>query len=109
MLASGRDDDIMAGALMIRADARLSGATLAAGDSITHRIADGMSAYLVVSAGSVTVNGVEIGPRDAAAITRETEITISASEDCRVSDRGNPDPLIPRPAAFPLPAAGHPL
>ena len=81
VLASGLDEDIMAGALMIRADARLSGATLAAGDSITHRVTDGMSAYLVVSAGSVTVNGVEIGPRDAAAITQEAEITVSATQD----------------------------
>ena len=81
VLASGYDDDITGGALMIRADARLFGATLATGESITHRIADGMSAYLVVSAGSVSVNGVDIGPRDAAAITKETDITITASED----------------------------
>lgn len=81
VLASGRDEDIMAGALMIRADARLSGATLASGDSITHRIDPAYAAYLVVSAGSVTVNGVEIGERDAAAITQETEITITASEN----------------------------
>jgi len=81
VLASGRDEDILAGALMIRADARLSGATLAKGDSITHRIDPAYAAYLVVSAGSVSVNGVEIGERDAAAITREPEITITALED----------------------------
>jgi hypothetical protein len=81
VLASGHDEDIMAGALMIRADARLSGATLAKGDSITHRIDPAYAAYLVVSAGSVTVNGVEIGERDAAAITSEAEITITARED----------------------------
>jgi len=81
VLASGRDDDILAGALMIRADARLSGATLVKGDSITHRIDPAYAAYLVVSAGSVSVNGVEIGERDAAAITREPEITITALED----------------------------
>ncbi len=81
VLASGYDDDITGGALMIRADARLFGATLAPGESITHRIEDGMSAYLVVSAGSVSVNGVAIGTRDAAAITHEAEITVSASEN----------------------------
>ncbi|WP_373488359.1 pirin family protein [Blastomonas sp.] len=84
VLASGFDDDIAAGALLIRADARLSGATLAAGDSITHRIADGFAAYLVVSAGSVRVNGVDLGLRDAAAITKETDITITASEDAEI-------------------------
>lgn len=81
VLASGFDEDIAGGALMIRADARLFGATLGKGESITHAIADGMSAYLVVSAGSVTVNGVAIGPRDAAAITQLSEISIAARED----------------------------
>lgn len=81
VLASGFDEDLARGALMIRADARLSGATLSDGDVVTHRIADGMAAYLVVARGSVDVNGVAIGARDAAAITKETEITIRASED----------------------------
>lgn len=81
VLASGFGEDIAGGALMIRADARLFGATLGGGESITHRIADGMAAYLVVSAGSVSVDGVVLGERDAAAITGQSEITITASED----------------------------
>ena len=80
-LASGFEDDIANGALMIRADARLSGATLSEGDVVTHNVPEGMSAYLVVAKGSVEVNGVEIGARDAAAITKEKQIVIRASED----------------------------
>lgn len=81
VLASGFDEDIAGGALMIRADARLFGATLGKGETITHCIADGMAAYLVVSAGRVSVDGVAIGERDAAAITGQSEIIITASDD----------------------------
>jgi len=81
VLASGFETDIAKGALMIRADARIAGATLKAGDSITHAIAPGMAGYLVVSAGRVTVNGVSLDARDAAAITDEAELTVLAEDD----------------------------
>ena len=57
VLASGYDEDIAKGALLIRADARLLGATLAAGQSLVHTLDPAHRAYLVVSKGTVTVNG----------------------------------------------------
>ncbi len=81
VLASGFDEDIEDGALWIRADARLSGATLTKGDAITHTLADGYRGYLVVSEGQLRVNGVELGNRDAAAISDITELSIEALDD----------------------------
>jgi hypothetical protein len=37
--------------------------------------------YLVPATGSVEVNGMPVGPRDGAAISGETELSITASED----------------------------
>jgi len=81
-LASGRigDED----ALPIRADARVVGATLKAGETITYDIDPGRHAYLVSAAGTVDVNGVVLGPRDGAAATGEPKLTITAREDAEV-------------------------
>src|SRR5215468_8229113 len=54
-LASGDPAD--AEALPIRTDARVLGATVKAGETITYRLAAGRSAYLVPAAGQVEVNG----------------------------------------------------
>ncbi|WP_031239366.1 pirin family protein [Asticcacaulis sp. AC466] len=77
-LASGfaNDDD----ALPIRADARVLGATLKAGETAEYSLA-GRNGYLVPSAGSVTVNGVRIDTRDGAAIADEPLIRVTALED----------------------------
>jgi redox-sensitive bicupin YhaK (pirin superfamily) len=81
-LASGRpgDDD----ALPIRADARVLGATLKAGETVTYDLDPARHAYLVASSGKVDVNGVELGPRDGAAATGERALTITASEDAEL-------------------------
>ncbi|WP_299329386.1 pirin family protein [Parasphingopyxis sp.] len=81
VLASGFDQDILDGALWIRADARLSGATLGKGDTIAHELAEGFRGYLVVSDGKLSVNGVELDARDAGAISDVTELTIEALDD----------------------------
>ena len=78
-LASGRSGD--EGALPIRQDAAILGARLAPGDEVVHRLAPGRFAYLVAAAGTVTVNGVALGTRDAAAIHEEDEITIAVPAD----------------------------
>ena len=83
-LASGRDDDRAAGALPIHADARVLGATLRAGETVHHRLGAGRKAYLVPAAGSVTVNGVELGTGDGAAIADEAELAIAASNDAEI-------------------------
>jgi quercetin 2,3-dioxygenase len=79
-LASGSADDT--DALPIRADARVLGATLKAGESTTYTFADPTRhGYLVPSTGTVEVNGLRLDTRDGAAIRDEPAITITALED----------------------------
>lgn len=82
VLASGdaRDSD----ALPIDADARLLGTTLRAGDVIEHRLPPGHGAYLVTTAGRVTVNGVMLAARDGAGVVDEAVITIAVLEDTEI-------------------------
>jgi redox-sensitive bicupin YhaK (pirin superfamily) len=82
VLASGDAQD--ADALPIDADARLLGALLRAGSTIEHRLPPGRSAYLVTTAGRVTVNGVTLAARDGAAVVAEAMLTIAALEDTEI-------------------------
>lgn len=77
LLASGNGED---GALTINADARILGATLKAGDSVSYATEPARHLYLVPS-GKVRVNGVEAGARDGIAATGEELLTIEADED----------------------------
>ena len=81
-LASGSTKD--ADALPLRADARVSGATLKAGESIAYPLSSGHHAYLVPSSGIVEVNGTRIETRDGAAIRDEQELRITAIEDAEL-------------------------
>jgi len=81
ILASGDSADE---ALTINADARVLGATLKAGESLSYRLAEGRRAYLVPAAGAVEVNGVALNARDGAAIKDELEITITAKDDAEL-------------------------
>lgn len=81
-LASGTGDD--AEALPIRADARVLGATLKAGESAEYRLREGRHAYLVPARGAVEVNGVRVGARDGAAIADERVLSVSALEDAEI-------------------------
>ena len=79
-LASGiaNDDE----ALPIRADARVLGATLKAGESTTYVPRDaGRHLYLVPATGKVRVEDVEANARDGVAITALPAVTITALED----------------------------
>jgi hypothetical protein len=78
-LASGVHGD--GDALPIRADARVLGATLKAGETISYALRPGRHAYLVAAAGAVEVNGTRLGARDGAAIRDEPELRIAATED----------------------------
>jgi redox-sensitive bicupin YhaK (pirin superfamily) len=77
LLASGNPED---GALSIHADARILGASLAAGKAVALDAAPDRHLYLVPS-GRVRVNGVDAGPRDGVAITGETRVEIEALDD----------------------------
>ena len=81
-LASGmaRDEE----ALPIRADARVLGATLKAGETAEYRLAEGRRAYLVSAIGTVEVNGVRLAARDGAAIENERVLRVTAIEDAEI-------------------------
>ncbi len=81
-LASGdaSDDD----ALRIRADARVSGVTLAAGETAEYQLGAGRKAYLVPATGAVEVNGKHVAARDGAAVQDESLLRIRAIEDAEI-------------------------
>ena len=81
-LASGQAED--GDALPIRADARVLGATLKAGETAAYSIAPGRRAYLVPSTGAVEVNGVRLEQRDGGAVQNERELKVTAMEDAEV-------------------------
>lgn len=81
-LASGFGED--ADALPIRAAARVSGATLRAGDRLDYRLGPGRRGYLVPAVGRVSVNGRRIDTRDGAAIVDEAMLRLSAETDSEV-------------------------
>lgn len=89
-LASGfaEDND----ALPIRADARVLGATIRAGERLTHSVGEGRHAYLVPATGRIEIDpGPEaaasrttLDARDGAAITGGQTVTITAIEDAEI-------------------------
>jgi quercetin 2,3-dioxygenase len=81
-LASGYAED--ADALPIRTDARISGATLKAGEATDYTLDASRHAYLVLAKGSVEINGVRLDARDGAAITGETLLHITANDDAEI-------------------------
>jgi quercetin 2,3-dioxygenase len=81
-LASGlaNDND----ALPIRADARVAGATLKAGESTDYVLGAGRHGYLVPAKGAIEVNGVRVNTRDGAAIADVEVLKITALEDSEI-------------------------
>lgn len=82
-LASGMAGDEHA--LPIRANARVAGATLKAGESTEYIFSDSTRhGYLVPNTGKVEVLGLTLNARDGAAITGEQRIRITALEDAEL-------------------------
>ena len=81
-LASGKPEDT--GALPIRSDARVAGATLKAGETTEYKLGAGRYAYLVAASGSIEVNGVHAGTRDGLAIADEDVLRVKALEDAEI-------------------------
>jgi len=81
-LASGFGDDD--DALPIRADARVLGATLKAGETADYPLGEARHGYLVPAQGAVEVNGVRLNARDGAAIAGEPLLRVTALEDCEL-------------------------
>jgi redox-sensitive bicupin YhaK (pirin superfamily) len=80
-LASGFEGD---DALPIRADARVMGATVKAGERVTLTLDPKRHAYLVPATGKVDVGGVRIEARDGAAITDVASVEIVGIEDAEI-------------------------
>lgn len=81
-LASGYAEDT--DALPIRADARVLGATIKAGESVTHTVGDGRHAYLVPAVGKIEIDGAPFDARDGAALSGGQTVTITAIEDAEI-------------------------
>ena len=77
LLASGDADD---GVLTINADAKVLGASIAAGGGVTYDADPNRHVYLVPS-GNIRVNGKPANSRDGIAVTGEKAIRIDADED----------------------------
>lgn len=82
VLASGMagDDD----ALRIRADARVLGVTLTAGQTVEYPLGAKRRAYLVPAVGEIEADGVHIGARDGAAVEQIEVLKITALTDAEI-------------------------
>jgi hypothetical protein len=81
-LASGRTGHD--GALPIHQDAAILGATLKAGQTVTHKLGRDRHAYLVAATGSIEVNGTPAKARDGIVVSGEEAVTIRALEDSEI-------------------------
>ena len=82
---AANDDDAREGALPIRTDARVLGATVKAGESLTYTPRDPLRhLYLVPATGSIRVEDIEANARDGIAITQQASVTITALEDAEL-------------------------
>lgn len=81
-LASGYAED--EDALPIRANARVLGATIKAGESVTHSVGAGRHAYLVPAVGRIEIDGQPFNARDGAALSGGQSVTITAVEDAEI-------------------------
>lgn len=81
-LASGFEADTEA--LPIRAEARVLGASLKAGETAEYELGADRYGYLVPAKGAVEVNGVQLDARDGAAAHQEPVLRVTALEDAEI-------------------------
>ncbi|MBV9860572.1 MAG: pirin family protein [Alphaproteobacteria bacterium] len=81
VLASGFAED---GALPIRTDARVAGATIRAGQTIEYRLGRGRRAYLVPATGAIEVDGIRALARDGMAVNDVDTLHVTAVEESEV-------------------------
>jgi quercetin 2,3-dioxygenase len=84
VLASGRAQDAGTDALPLNADAAVLAGSLRKGQNVRIAMGPGRAAYLVPATGRLTVNGAEVATRDGVAVTGETELAITATEDAEL-------------------------
>lgn len=66
--------------VIVRQDASLSVAELAAGDSVVYSLKPGRHAWIQVTSGAVTLNGANLAVGDGAAVSDETEVNLVGRE-----------------------------
>ena len=66
--------------LPIRAEARVLGATIAAGERLTHEVGPGRHAYLVPATGTLDVDGVRVASRDGVALGEGCHVLTAIDE-----------------------------
>src|SRR5207247_3136272 len=76
---TGRD-----GSIAIHQDADLWLAKLDAGNQVTHKLAPGRNAWIHVAEGEVSLNGKKLSGGDAAAVSEEGALELSASKPAQV-------------------------
>jgi hypothetical protein len=81
-LASGFDNDD--DALPIRAEARVLGATLRAGETAEYALGRARKAYLVPASGAVRIDDLRVNARDGAAISDVDILRVTALEDSEI-------------------------
>jgi quercetin 2,3-dioxygenase len=75
----GRD-----GSVTIRQDVAMYVTTLDPGAAVTHEIAPDRHAWVQVARGAVTLNGQALGTGDGAAVSNETTLTVTATDEAEV-------------------------
>ena len=81
-LASGYREDT--DALPIRADARVLGASLMAGETAEYALGTARKGYMVPARGAVEIDGVRVNARDGAAIAEMEVLRVTAVEDSEI-------------------------
>jgi len=76
---TGRD-----GSIAIHQDADLWLAKLSDGNRVTHKLAPGRHAWVHVAEGEVSLNGKTLGGGDAAAVSEESALELSAAKPAQV-------------------------
>jgi redox-sensitive bicupin YhaK (pirin superfamily) len=76
-LALVASPDGEAGSLVIRQDARVYQAKLAAGESVAHDLRPGRAAFVHVATGAATVNGQKLVAGDGVAVEDEPRVTVT--------------------------------
>jgi redox-sensitive bicupin YhaK (pirin superfamily) len=72
------------GSVKIHQDAKIYASLLDEGQAVVHGLEEGRSAWLQVAAGSVTLNDVALKQGDGAAVSKETNVRITAQESAEV-------------------------
>lgn len=82
VLASGHTED--ADALRLNTNARVLGASLKQGQTISYPLGKDRLAYLVVAKGEITIEGKTLHERDGAAIADMDSVTLTAAADAEL-------------------------